>query len=924
MRREKNHTTNQMKKLTKIIVILLIAKLTCPAHTQQIIPDGFSSEWLNLEFNLAIGLTFDGEGRMYVWEKAGKIWLVEDEIKSVEPLLDISDEVGDFGDCGLLGVALDPDYLDNGYIYLCYSVDYYHLKFSEEPWYDPTESLNDKASISRCTRYTVDFSNSKLSIDKSTRKILFGENIGEGAAIIQKVHSGCGIDFGDDGSLIISTGDGSSWVGPYYGGFAPAENMGEVEQALEDGMITAEEEVGQLRSQQLESLCGKILRIDPETGLGLPSNPFYDPSNPGSNKSKVWSLGFRNPYNLKVRKGSGVSDPNLGVPGVIYTGDVGSGLWEELIIIRQSGLNYGWPIFEGCDPNYEYEGERRVNKYAPNPLYGIDGCDEPYFIFKDLVPQATLNEVDYSNPCDPSEEIPEEFLSKHTRPDLNLAHQPAGLGVYYGAFDNNGNSINQLITHPDSPIEGEMDDLRSQAIVGGDFYTGNAFPEKYHNKFFFADYNQGWVSMLSYDLNDSIESVEAFFQDTFKLVHVEANELDGCLYLVNFNEGISRICYGNNLAPQVVLAYDKNFGASPLEVNFIGEDSYDPQGEDLSFFWEFGDGETSIEKNPNHNFTSLNEEITNYTVNLTVTDEFGLTASASQLISINNTPPQVDIVSIADDQLYDMTGINEILLKANVEDLEHDYDELNYEWTWKLHHNSHVHPEPVITDQESTVFLEPAGCGSEIFYYGAELKVTDSDGLIGEDNVFLYPDCESKAVDLLSFKASFDNEERKVVCTWGVVNETKIVEYQIERANINKIFTLAGALSASGNNLEEVQYEINDLTPFTGLQFYRLVMISEDGSKTYSSERLVFVIEEEEIFVYPNPATNNVLFLIGSLKGEAKIEIYNGRGKLVRRFIETGSGQQTKRIDLNGLVSGTYSYKVVNGRKITTGRIIKI
>ncbi len=905
-------------------IIALILSFTI-SYGQQIIPDGFSSEWLDLEFDLAVGLTFDEDGRMYVWEKGGKIWLVENEIKSSTPLLDLSDEVGDFGDCGLLGVVLSPNYSEDGYIYLMYSVDYYHLMFSEEPWYDPMASLDDQASISRCTRFTVDFSGESPTIDKSTRKVLFGEKIGEGAAIIQQAHAGCGIDFGDDGSLIISTGDGSSWVGPYYGGLEPAANVGEVEQALEDGLITPEEEVGQLRSQQLESLCGKILRIDPETGLGLPSNPFYDPNNPGANRSKIWSLGLRNPYNIKVRKGSGLSDPSLGVPGVIYTGDVGGGLWEELIIVRQSGLNYGWPIFEGCDLNYEYQGQLKVNPYAPNPLYGIDGCDEPYFVFDDLLPQVSLNDISSPNPCDSSKEIPKDLLSIHTRPDLNLAHQPAGLGVYYGAFDEEGNAINQLITHPDSPIQGDLDNLRSQAIVGGDFYTGNAFPEKYYENFFFADYNQGWVSMMSYDLNDSIESVEVFFQDTFKLVHLEVNEVDGCIYLVNFNRGISRICYGNNLAPKVVLAYDKHFGSSPLEVNFKGEDSFDPQGESLNYFWDFGDGETSTEINPQHNYLSSNNAISNYMAQLTVTDEFGLTASTEQLISVNNTPPDVDIISISDGQLYDMTGINEIELKANVEDAEHENEALKYEWTWNLHHNTHVHPEPIIIDQESLVLLEPAGCGSEVFYYGAHLKVTDPNGLIGQDEVFLYPDCESKAAELLSFQAVFNDEERKVVCNWTVSNETKVSEYQIERASISKDFTVAGTLSASANGSSaEVEYQLDDLVPFTGLQFYRLVTISENGSKTYSSERLVFVIQEEEIFVYPNPASNSVLFLFGSLKGEAKIELYNDQGKLVRRIFETGNGRLTKEIDLSGLVPGMYSYIVLNGGTITTGRLIKI
>ena len=888
---------------------------------QSFIPDGFSSEFLDLEFDLAVGLTFDEDGRMYVWEKSGRLWLVENETKLSEPLLDLSDEVGNFGDCGLLGFVHDPNYMQNGFIYLFYSVDYYHLMFSGEPWYDPMASLDNKATINRCTRFTVDFSGSALTIDKASRKVLFGEKIGEGAAINQQVHSGCGIDFGDDGTLILSTGDGASWVGPYFGDGPPFFNA-EIEQALEDGIIVPEEEVGQLRAQQKESLSGKILRIDPETGLGIPSNPYYDFNNPGSNESKVWAMGFRNPYNIKVRKGTGLTDPTFGVPGVIYSGDVGGGLWEELNIIRSPGLNYGWPIFEGCDPHYNYQGVRQINKYAPNPLYDTDGCDDPFFVFDDLLPQATLNEVSYPNPCDPEVQIPQEYTSIHTRPDLNLAHRPAGLGVFYGAYDSEGYAINQSISHPDSPINGDLDDLRSQSIVGGDFYIGNAFPEEFQNKFYFADYNQGWVTKVSYDINDSIQDVEIFYQDTFKLVHVEANEIDGCLYLVNYNHGISRICYGNNLPPKVVLESNKNFGASPLVIEFDGSNSFDPQGESISYLWDFGDGDQSVEENPQHTFQSNQGLISNYSVSLTVLDESGNSAIEQRLISVNNTPPQVDITSIIDGQLFDMTGLNEIPLKANVIDTEHNQDSLKYEWTWNLHHNTHVHPEPLITDQEAVVFLEPAGCETEVYYYGAQLVVTDPDGLSGQDEVFLYPDCNSKAAELLRFSASYN--DGKVICDWTIIDETKIVEYQIESARITKNFTVVGSEPAMANSLEEVSYNFVDSTPFTGLQFYRLVMISETGSKTYSSERLVFVIEEDQVYVYPNPASNVVLFLFGSLQGEAQIEIFNDRGKLVRRIFETGNGIQTKEIELNGLVPGIYFYKVRNGKKTTTGKIVKI
>ena len=70
------------------------------------------------------------------------------------------------------------------------------------------------------------------------------------------------LTFAPDGSLFVSSGDGSN-----YGGVDPRA----------------------LRAQQLDSLAGKVLRIDPITGAGLPDNPFFEAANPNSNRSKVYA-----------------------------------------------------------------------------------------------------------------------------------------------------------------------------------------------------------------------------------------------------------------------------------------------------------------------------------------------------------------------------------------------------------------------------------------------------------------------------------------------------------------------------------------------------------------------------------------------------------------------------------------------------------
>ena len=83
-------------------------------------PTGFIDEVYVSGFAQAVGATFDENSRMYVWEKGGKVWIVENGVKSSQPLIDLSEEVGNWRDFGLLGFALDPNFLTNGYIYLLY------------------------------------------------------------------------------------------------------------------------------------------------------------------------------------------------------------------------------------------------------------------------------------------------------------------------------------------------------------------------------------------------------------------------------------------------------------------------------------------------------------------------------------------------------------------------------------------------------------------------------------------------------------------------------------------------------------------------------------------------------------------------------------------------------------------------------------
>ncbi len=125
--------------------------------------------------------------------------------------------------------------------------------------------------------------------------------------IDSSTHSVGQVQFGPDGKLWVSTGDGAefNFVDPKA-----------------------------LRVLDVDSLAGKILRINPDTGQGLSDNPFYD-GDPTSNRSRVVSYGLRNPFRYTLHP----------TTGELYIGDVGWNVWEE--INRGKGKNFGWPCYEG-------------------------------------------------------------------------------------------------------------------------------------------------------------------------------------------------------------------------------------------------------------------------------------------------------------------------------------------------------------------------------------------------------------------------------------------------------------------------------------------------------------------------------------------------------------------------------------------------
>lgn len=683
-----------------------------------------------------VGATWDANGRMYVWEKSGRVWIVENGVRLATPLLNLLEEVGNWADHGMLGFALDPNYLTNGRMYAMYVVDRHHLLYYGTANYSPAITDGGTATIVRIVRYTATGPNFNVA-DPASRTVLLGETITTGAPILYNTHGAGTLLFARDGTLLASIGEASSAASTDVGSATESYYA----QALADGIIRPEENVGAFRSQMVNSFSGKVLRMDPNTGNGVPSNPFYDPAFPRAAKSRVWAMGLRNPYRMTLKPNTGSTNPADGDVGTLFIGDVGWSTWEEQNVCTGPGQNFGWPLYEGFDAVASYQAAMTENQDASNPLYNGVSCTQRYFRFIDLLKQDTPSHANgHPNPCDASQQVPPyipHFF--HKRPAVDWLH---GNRSRCGAF-NGANAITYDLDEATSPVSGPR--FGGYAAIAGPWNTWSSYPAEYQNSAFHADFASGWIRRFVYDAQGDPVSVHDFADGLGMISWLGAGP-DGCLYYFKYGTGaeLRRICNTSavNLPPIAAASQSAQFGPGPLTVNFSSSGSSDPENGAITYLWNFGDGSsTSSLANPSHQFTAPPGQPAMYTVTLTVTDNVGQQASKSLIVSVNNTPPNVNITSITNGAYYPV-GVDSVFqLAASVTDAQHGPAQLSYAWQTTLVHNSHEHPGPLNTSVSGSTVTSGEGCDGQNYSYRVSLTVTDAHGLSATDTRYLYPRC---------------------------------------------------------------------------------------------------------------------------------------------------------------------------------------
>ena len=567
------HVSHRRRRMPWLAPLVLIASLFAGWAAAGTLPAGFSDATVGRPdggaWDDAVGVAAGADGRLYVWERAGKVWVIDALHPQRTPLIDLTGEVGAYGELGLTGFALDPDFLKNGQIYLFYTVDPAHLADCDSPAVGPPICHGTahgaarppfSATLSRISRYTLarpagsgDL-RTATAVDPQSRRVLLGESRADaatatGCVVTATVHGAGALAFGTDGTLLASCGDGATDQFEDTGHSAATDAAG----AIARGLMTPADDVGAFRAQRLDSLSGKVLRLDPTTGDGLASNPFFASGAPRAARSRVWALGLRNPQRFAVRPDSGLKDARAGQPGALYIGDAGRYAWEALDVARGSRDNFGWPLFEGMDAASvsAFNAAHVVNQSAANPLFPR-ACDQPYLEFRDLLKQEALSGVRFPNPCRPGVMLPaSEELFLHTRPSLDWQH---GRDARWSAFAADGSAIALPLgsrAANGATVTGPL--FGGDHSVGGVWYSGQDFPAGLSNVYFHADAGAGWIKAFRFDINDNPLSV-ADFIDGAGAVRALAAARDGGLYYVAATATGSAVHHVTYRAPVVVAA----------------------------------------------------------------------------------------------------------------------------------------------------------------------------------------------------------------------------------------------------------------------------------------------------------------------------------------------------------------------------------
>jgi PKD repeat protein/glucose/arabinose dehydrogenase len=550
------------------------------------LPAGFQESIVFSGLTNPTAVRFSPDGRVFVAEKRGVI-KVFDSLTDATPdvFADLNVNVYNFWDRGLLGMTLAPNFPADPFVYVLYTYD--HELGSTQPaprWGTPGTYSDPCPTPPGATGDGCLVSGRLSRLQAAGNAMTGGEQVlVEDWCQQYPSHSVGTVEFGTNGALYASGGDGASFNFADYGqDGTPLNPCGDPPGGPGTVLTPPTAEGGALRSQDLRtsgdpvSLDGTVIRVDPATGAALPDNPAASATDP--NQRRIIAHGLRNPFRFTTR-------PNT---DELWVGDVGWNDWEEINVLPVLGAveNFGWPCYEGVGRQSGYDG---ANLNICESLYTQPGAvTAPYFAYH------------HSNRVVPNEACAVGSSSI------------AGLEFEFSAAQNS------------YPPE----------------YDGALFFADYSRDCI-------WMMPKGADGKPAPGQVRNFVTAAANPVNLENGPGGDLFYVDFDGGTIRRISYASTNQPPVArLTATPTTGGAPLTVAFDGSTSSDPEGGALSYAWDLdGDGayDDSTAPKPTFTYTSTGA----YTASLMVTDTAGASDTDSVTISVGNTKPTATIVSPA-------------------------------------------------------------------------------------------------------------------------------------------------------------------------------------------------------------------------------------------------------------------------------------
>ena len=678
----------RLAALAALAALLLIPAASASAGT---VPSGFQESVVFSGFTEPTSLAFSPDGRIFVAEKSGVI-KVFDSASDPTPdvFANLSHEVYNYWDRGLLGMALDPDFPAQPYVYVLYTLD--AKPGGAVPAWGGS-SLGDP-----CPTPPGPTADGCVATGRLSKLTASGNSMTAETPLITDwcqqfpSHSVGDLAFGADGSLYVSGGEGASFNYEDWGQSGnPVNPCGDPPGGVGGAMTPPTAEGGSLRAQDVRTpadptgLSGALLKIDPDSGQGAPGNPFA--ASADANARRILAFGLRNPFRFAIHPGS----------GEVWIGDVGSGHWEEIdrVVDPASGAasNFGWPCYEGDNSSslrlFPFDA---ANLNLCESLYsqGASAVASPYFSYN----------------------------------------------------------------HADKVVSGESCATGSSSIAGMAFYQAGPYPNAYNGALFFADYSRNciWAMLPGANGLPDRTKIQTFDAGAEGPDNLKVGP-DGALWFTDLNSGkVWRIGHSDgNQPPAAAISASPKNGSAPLDVQFSAAGSSDPDpGDTLSYSWDFdGDGQfgESAQAAPSHTYAQDGD----FDAAVRVSDPDGASDTESVSIHVGNSPPVASLTAPSASLAWKVG--DQIPFAATASDTESgNLPASAFKWRLLVHHcpsNCHVHQIETVAGVRSGSFVAPDH--EYPSWLEIELTVTDSGGLTDTESVNVLP--ETVSVQLQSLPA---------------------------------------------------------------------------------------------------------------------------------------------------------------------------